>query len=109
MVRKQNEVVRTNVTLGAEAALRGELIYGSTGQFHYPGGHGPCAGQGLLRAPGVDGLARQPGQHRVLRPEWRGSLLRQTSDDFCWLIVDDGSTDHTKELVEQWQQECEKF
>jgi glycosyltransferase involved in cell wall biosynthesis len=37
------------------------------------------------------------------------SLLRQTSDDFCWLIVDDGSTDHTKELVEQWQQECEKF
>ena len=23
------------------------------------------------------------------------SLLRQTSDDFCWLVIDDGSTDGT--------------
>ena len=37
------------------------------------------------------------------------SLLRQTSDDFCWLAIDDGSTDGTKELVEQWQKECTKF
>ncbi len=37
------------------------------------------------------------------------SLLRQTSDDFCWLVIDDGSTDGTKELVEQWQKECTKF
>ena len=28
------------------------------------------------------------------------SLLRQTSDNFVWQIVDDGSTDNTKELVE---------
>ena len=33
------------------------------------------------------------------------SLLRQTCKDFVWLIIDDGSTDNTKELVEQWIKE----
>lgn len=33
------------------------------------------------------------------------SLLRQTCNDFEWLIVDDGSKDSTKELVEGWIQE----
>ena len=31
------------------------------------------------------------------------SLNRQTCKDFEWLIIDDGSTDNTKELVQQWQ------
>ncbi|RTY92294.1 glycosyltransferase family A protein [Flavobacterium sp. GT3R68] len=30
------------------------------------------------------------------------SLLRQTSTNFIWLIIDDGSTDNTRELVQSW-------
>lgn len=30
------------------------------------------------------------------------SLKRQTNSDFEWLIIDDGSTDNTKELVNSW-------
>lgn len=33
------------------------------------------------------------------------SLCRQTSKDFVWLIVDDGSVDSTKTLVESWIRE----
>mgnify|MGYP000902433976 CR=1 FL=1 len=33
------------------------------------------------------------------------SLKRQTSRDFLWLIIDDGSTDNTKELVKKWANE----
>lgn len=33
------------------------------------------------------------------------SLCRQTSKDFCWLVVDDGSVDNTRELIEGWIQE----
>ena len=32
------------------------------------------------------------------------SMLRQTSEDFKWLIIDDGSTDQTGELVRSWQE-----
>ena len=30
------------------------------------------------------------------------ALCRQNSTDFEWLIVDDGSTDDTKQLVQGW-------
>ena len=35
-------------------------------------------------------------------PQLYKSLLAQESVDFVWLIVDDGSTDNTKSLVEGW-------
>ena len=37
------------------------------------------------------------------------SLQRQTFRDFEWLIVDDGSSDNTKELVLKWQKEENHF
>ena len=37
------------------------------------------------------------------------SLVRQDCKDFIWLIVDDGSTDQTKELVQKWQTEDAGF
>jgi len=38
---------------------------------------------------------------------WKGyeGLKRQTSRDFKWVIVDDGSTDNTRKLVEGWMKE----
>ncbi|MCA1061462.1 glycosyltransferase family 2 protein [Rossellomorea aquimaris] len=33
------------------------------------------------------------------------SLKRQTNKNFTWLIIDDGSTDHTNELVAKWIKE----
>lgn len=37
------------------------------------------------------------------------SLLKQTCFDFEWLITDDGSTDETKEIVEEWDREEKPF
>ena len=35
-------------------------------------------------------------------PQCYEAMKRQTCKDFVWLIVDDGSTDNTKELVDSW-------
>lgn len=40
-----------------------------------------------------------------LLPRLYESLCRQTSSDFLWLVVDDGSVDETKKLIHQYQSE----
>lgn len=37
------------------------------------------------------------------------SLLSQTSKNFCWLIIDDGSTDNTRSKVSEWINKCKDF
>src|SRR5690606_19466466 len=34
------------------------------------------------------------------------SLCRQSNNNFEWLIIDDGSTDDTEELIKKWQKEA---
>lgn len=47
-----------------------------------------------------------PSYNRAhLLPRLYESLKEQTCKDFLWLIIDDGSSDHTSELVQEFQQE----
>ncbi|GEL11994.1 Glycosyltransferase involved in cell wall bisynthesis [Flavobacterium glycines] len=49
-----------------------------------------------------------PSYNRAyLLPQLYKSLCNQTSQDFEWLIIDDGSMDETRTLVASWQQENE--
>lgn len=42
-------------------------------------------------------------------PNCYESLKKQTNTNFVWMVVDDGSLDNTKELVESWISECQTF
>lgn len=47
-----------------------------------------------------------PAYNRAeLLPRLYESLLRQTNSDFDWLVVDDGSTDGTSELIQGYREE----
>jgi glycosyltransferase involved in cell wall biosynthesis len=47
-----------------------------------------------------------PTYNRAYRlPDLYQSLLRQTNQNFKWLVLDDGSTDNTNELVQSWIEE----
>ena len=47
-----------------------------------------------------------PAYNRAdLLPRCFDSMKRQSSKDFIWMIIDDGSTDTTRSLVEEWMQE----
>lgn len=37
------------------------------------------------------------------------ALKKQTNKDFIWMIIDDGSTDNTKEIVQQWIAQEKEF
>ena len=39
-------------------------------------------------------------------PDLYNSLIRQTDKNFEWLIIDDGSTDNTKDVIDVWIQEA---
>ncbi|MBW1619337.1 glycosyltransferase family 2 protein [Empedobacter falsenii] len=42
-------------------------------------------------------------------PQLFESLLNQTNKNFEWLIVDDGSTDHTEQVLENYIEKDKRF
>lgn len=51
-----------------------------------------------------------PAYNRAdLLPRCYESMKRQTNKNFIWMIIDDGSTDNTRELVAGWMEETKDF
>ena len=51
-----------------------------------------------------------PAYNRAdLLPRCFESMKRQTNQEFIWMIIDDGSTDNTRELVAQWMTQPVNF
>lgn len=44
-----------------------------------------------------------------LLPRLYDSLKRQSSKNFIWMIIDDGSTDNTECMVREWIEDCKDF
>ena len=42
-------------------------------------------------------------------PRLYESLKRQTSNDFSWMVIDDGSTDNTEDIVSDWKNQDNNF
>ena len=74
----------------------------STAQAGAPGaGPGATAARATSGAPTV--CVFTPTYERAyILPVLYESLVTQTCRDFVWMIVDDGSTDGTEELVRSW-------
>lgn len=51
-----------------------------------------------------------PAYNRAdLLPRCYESMKRQTNKNFIWMIIDDGSTDNTKDLVSEWVRDEQDF
>ena len=61
-----------------------------------------------VSGPGITVFTPTYNRADCLRDAY-AALRRQTCKEFRWLVVDDGSTDCTRELVLSWQRECADF
>ena len=70
-------------------------------QADWPPGRG-----GNMNGPAVSVLTATYNRAHVLHRPYE-SLKRQAVRDFEWVVVDDGSTDETPELLQRWQSEAD--
>ena len=45
----------------------------------------------------------------MLLPRLYDSLKKQTSSEFEWIVINDGSTDNTEELLQEWATDDNSF